>query len=406
VPLDHAGSSPGSLRLQVGVQRTARAPRGVLLFLTGGPGQPGVPFIDRVRSRVGAALGGYRLVMLDQRGTGMDALRCSALQAAAGSSDLVVPPRGAVGACARAIGAKRRFFTTAETVADIEQLRIALGVQRLTIDGVSYGSLVAERYALTHPGHVARLVLDSVVPQQGVDPLSLASLQATAGVLRSACDQERCGFDPAHDLAAVVRVHHDGPQLLNAIVAESIVAPDFRPLLSALHAGAGGDMRGLRAFLAAVRLGESAPADELSQGLHESTLCLDLEAPWDPRTSPQQRQRLLAREAARVPAPGLFPYDRAMAAGNGLGVSCAQWPATTPPPLGDGDPAHSLPAVPVLLLAGERDLSTPLACARDEAREAPEGHLVIVPGVGHSVQTRSHKRAVLHTVARFLAARS
>jgi pimeloyl-ACP methyl ester carboxylesterase len=42
----------------------------------------------------------------------------------------------------------------------------------------------------------------------------------------------------------------------------------------------------------------------------------------------------------------------------------------------------------VLLLAGERDLSTPLAWAREEASKAPDGRLLIVPRAGHSVQLR------------------
>jgi pimeloyl-ACP methyl ester carboxylesterase len=67
----------------------------------------------------------------------------------------------------------------------------------------------------------------------------------------------------------------------------------------------------------------------------------------------------------------------------------------------DGDPNTALPRVPVLLLSGQRDLSTPLAWAQLEARYAPEGRLVVVPGAGHSVQTRVPRvRAV---VARFLA---
>jgi pimeloyl-ACP methyl ester carboxylesterase len=127
VPLDHAGGSSRGLRLQVGVQNAAEAPRGVLLFLAGGPGQPGVPLIPRIRSRVGDALDGYRLVMIDQRGTGAGALRCPSLQTTAGASDLVVPPVGQVAACAREVGPSRRFFTTAETVGDIEALRRALG---------------------------------------------------------------------------------------------------------------------------------------------------------------------------------------------------------------------------------------------------------------------------------------
>lgn len=402
VPLDHGGEKDRALRLQVGVQGGARAPHGVLLFLTGGPGQPGVPLIPRIRSRLGSALDGYRLVMFDQRGTGAGALRCPALQAAAGASDLVVPPRGAVDACARSIGPDRRYFTTAETVADIEQLRRALGAARLTIDGVSYGTFVAERYALTYPHSVARLVLDSVVPQQGADPLSLASIERTAPALRSACAAASCGFDPARDLAEVVRAHRDGPQLLNAVVAESIVAPSFPHVLDALHAAARGAMGPVDAFLAGVRSGEAAPAAALSQGLHESTLCLDLEAPWDPRTAPSARAASLARAAARLPASRLFPYDRATASGNGIGQGCAQWPRTDRPTVADGNPADPLPPVPVLLLAGERDLSTPLIWAREEARDAPHGHLLVVPGAGHSVQTRSHSAAVARAVSQFL----
>jgi pimeloyl-ACP methyl ester carboxylesterase len=48
-----------------------------------------------------------------------------------------------------------------------------------------------------------------------------------------------------------------------------------------------------------------------------------------------------------------------------------------------------LPAVPVLLLAGDRDLSTPLPWAEREARLAPRGRLVVVHGAGHGVGLRS-----------------
>jgi len=174
------------------------------VLLTGGPGQPGVPFVSRLASRLGPALRGYRLVMFDQRGTGAGALKCPALQQEVGASDLTVPSPAAVRSCAEAIGPSRRYFATVDTVADIEALRNALGVTRLTLDGVSYGSYVAEQFALTHPAQVSHLVLDSVVPSWNLDPLQLASMRQTATVLRAACAAQRCGFDPANDLAAVV----------------------------------------------------------------------------------------------------------------------------------------------------------------------------------------------------------
>jgi pimeloyl-ACP methyl ester carboxylesterase len=403
VPLDHAGQAPGTLKLGVGYANPARATHGVLVFLTGGPGQPGVPFIPKVIQRLRAALAGYRLVMFDQRGTGAGALRCPALQAAAGSSDLIPVPAGDVIACAGQIGAKRRYFTTPETLADIDELRRALAAPRIALDGVSYGTFVAERYALAHPTHVSRLVLDSVVPQRGVDALALESLRSTARVLRSACHQQRCPWDPAQDLARVVRARAGGgPRILNALVADSIVNPSFPGIANAIHAAAGGDSAALDRFVNAVDRGEGTPASLLSQGLHEATLCLDLAPPWNPRDTSAQRTQTV-QQLARLPDTAFFPFDRATATRNGVAAGCAVWPATDPPAVPAGNPQRPLPRVPVLLLAGARDLSTPLAWARREQAQAPEGRLVTVPGAGHSVQLRARNPAVSRVLARFLA---
>src|SRR5436190_22035702 len=223
VPLDHAGRVPGTLHLAVAVSDNKEPPRGVLLLITGGPGQPAVPLLPRVPRIVGTELGDYRIVMYDQRGTGAGALSCGALQAAMGTSDLYPPPASAVRACATKIGARRQFFGTDDVVADMEALRKALGVDKWTLDGISYGTYVGERYALAHPAHVAKLVLDSVVPQVRLTDLGVAEFHATARVLRSVCGDACVG-----DLAVVVRKLHDGPQLLDALTLLSIVDPTYR----------------------------------------------------------------------------------------------------------------------------------------------------------------------------------
>jgi pimeloyl-ACP methyl ester carboxylesterase len=390
VPLDRAGDTPGTLDLAVAVaDRTGRQTRGVLLILTGGPGQPGVPFVARVLRNWAAPLAdAYRIVMLDQRGTGGGALRCPALQRIMGSSDLKVPTASAVRSCAAAIGQKRRFFTTADTVADLDALREALGVDRWMIDGASYGSYVAERYALAHPNRVTRLVLDSIVPHDGRGlALYTASMSRTATVLRAVCRAQRCVGDPAADLAAVVRRDHNGPAVQDAIVAMSVIDPTFRGVPEALHDARRGDRERLRALLRYVQNAEAAPAEMFSQGLHAATLCEDLPFPWGRSDAPPAaRKGALQRAVARLRRGDIWPYNAATARGNGLVQTCLLWPRTLGQPLTLGG---NLPDVPTLLLAGDRDLSTPLAWARWEAAHAPGGRLVVVKGAGHSVLGRA-----------------
>jgi pimeloyl-ACP methyl ester carboxylesterase len=385
VPLDHQGRTPGRLALAVAFQGPRRGP--VLVGLSGGPGQPGVPFLASFRRWLGPAAARRRVVTFDQRGTGRGALRCPALQRAMGTSDLTVPPPAAVVRCARTLGERRRFFTTADTVEDIELLRRALGVPRIALDGVSYGTYVAERYALAHPRSVDRLVLDSVVPHAGLDALYADGLRATARVLRALCRAARCGRDPARDLAAVVRRRHDGPAILDAIVALSVFDPSFPGLLPALADARAGRPAALERLLATVRRGERAPALVLSQGLHAATLCGDLAGPWRSPAAPVAGRAAALRRAAAAVDP--WPYDRATLTGNGLAQTCVRWPPmpAAPPPPAD------LPPVPVLLLAGDRDLSTPLEWARREAAHAPRGRLVVVHGNGHGVQRQASPAA-------------
>jgi pimeloyl-ACP methyl ester carboxylesterase len=398
VPLDHSGGVPGTLRLRVAAADNAGAPRGVLLFLTGGPGQPGVPFGPLVRRRFARERRAYRLVFIDQRGTGTHALRCPALQRAMGTSDLTVPPPRAVTGCARRLGPRREFFSTADTVADLDDLRAALGEQKLTIDGVSYGTFVAERYAIAHPAHVARLVLDSIVPADSLDGLEVDGMRASARVLRAVCRAEGCPSDPVADLAAVVRRYHNGPALYDTIVALSVGAPTYPGVATVLREARAGRPRPMRNLIAAVRGAQRAPAGVLSQGLHAATLCADLRAPWGSPSAPFAARLAAVRRAVSASNP--YPFDRATVAGNGFIRTCLRWPAPArrpAPPVG-----RALPPVPALLLAGDRDLSTPLQWAREQAARTPRGRLVIVHGSGHSVQSRDRSGVARRAVTRFL----
>jgi pimeloyl-ACP methyl ester carboxylesterase len=400
VALDRAGRTPGTLDLRIAAADNVEAPRGVLVVLTGGPGQGGVSFVSRVRARMRAVLRSYRLVMLDQRGTGAGALRCPALQRAMGTSDLTVPPPGAVEDCARRLGPTRRFYSTADTVADLEALRVALGVDKLTLNGTSYGTFVAERYAIAHPDRVARLVLDSVVPADSLDGLEVDGMHETARVLRAVCRAQHCRGDPVADLAAVVRARHEGvrgPQIYDTLVAMSVGAPSFPGVLAALRAARRGNAEHLHRIVRTVRKAQRAPASVLSQGLHAATLCADLRLPWGGPAAPLAGRDAALRRAAAAIDPA--PWDRATVVGNGLAQTCLRWPPTPAPP---APRTADLPPLPTLLLAGERDLSTPLPWARAQKAHAPNGRLVIVPGAGHGVQSRAPGGEGRRAVERFL----
>jgi pimeloyl-ACP methyl ester carboxylesterase len=390
VPLDREGRVPGTLRLQAAVAGNTQAPRGTLLLLTGGPGQPGVSLVPRITQRIGYLLDDYRLVMIDQRGTGSTAIDCPQLQLEAGSSDITPATPAALQECATILGESRNFYTTSDTVADLEALRRALGVRTWTIDGVSYGTFVGEHYALTYPERVSRLVLDSVVPQDGAETFYGASLARTAFVLRKACEEQSCGFDPAADLAQVVRQYGIGVGVMDLIVIASIVDPKlvgppaYFPVLDLLHLAAQGDPEPLKEAITAIQGGAGLPPADYSAGLHVATICADLtDAPWGDSTAPVAGR---AEDAARaVHKIDTWPYDEATALGQGIAHACALWV----PSRANVSPKRHKLTMPVLLLAGDRDLSTPLAWAQEETKHTTVGTLVVVAGMGHSIQGRN-----------------
>jgi pimeloyl-ACP methyl ester carboxylesterase len=392
VPLDRGGGTPGTVRLQAAVAGNAAAPRGALLVLTGGPGQPGESLVPRISARISYLLADYQLIMLDQRGTGISAIDCPRLQVEAGASDITPPSPAAVRECARLLGRTRNFYTTADTVADLDDLRAALGLRRWTVAGVSYGSFVAARYGLTHPGRATRIVLDSVVPQDGVHPLYEDSLHHARFVLRTACQEQRCGHDPAAELAAVVRRYNLGVDVFDLVVIGSIVDPKFTgdtyfPVLDLLHTAAGGDPAPLREAIAALHGGPAPPPAEYSSGLHVATICADMtDAPWGDSAAPLGgRTQALTRAVDKLSDSYVWPFEARTAGEQGVVHACRFWPPSRPNP----DPPHRQLTMPVLILAGDRDLSTPVRWAREQAALTPGARLVVAPGAGHSLLGRN-----------------
>ena len=241
-----------------------------------------------------------------------------------------------------------------------------------------------------------RLVLDSVVPHVGQSDLGVDEFRATARVLRDVC-----GASCVADLAAVVRTRRDGPLLLDALTVLSIVDPTYRSpfdVPALLHDARHGRPAALRSLLDTARRWSAAPASALDQGLHASALCADWRYPWGSSAAPTAgREAAVQRAVSRLPSARLYPFDRATAAGTGFVRQCLPWAPTPATP-----PATGKLRVPTLLVNGDRDLSTPLEWARQELKLAPRGRLVVVPGAGHSIQSRAASDVGRRAVAAFL----
>lgn len=203
-PLDHSGRVPGTVNVAVARVAALRAKTGTLMILSGGPGQAAVPLAGPLTELLREAREHHDLVYVDQRGSG--------------ASDPVTCPPPSTAAqlkvCLDALGARRPFWTTRETALDLEDVRVALGDEKLTLYGVSYGGRLAGEYARRFPARTAGLVLDSPAPVDGLDT-SLALRQlGLPRVLREVCFPPDCSAfvrDPAAALAALVRKLRGGP---------------------------------------------------------------------------------------------------------------------------------------------------------------------------------------------------
>ncbi|MEU4191371.1 alpha/beta hydrolase [Kribbella sp. NPDC026611] len=382
VPLDRQRPNGTTLDLAVIAADNTDAPRGVLLILSGGPGQPGVPLLPRLRNNLSPELQSeYRLVMFDQRGTGVRGINCPSLQRTVGGSDFLTPPATAVDQCAMLLGSTLGYYGTPDSVDDIEQLRQSLKADRITVDGTSYGSFTAAQYGLKYPDHVRALVLDSVVPHKGFDPTGVDLMAATGTVLTAACRQDpSCTTDPVADLAWLVQHGVSGTDLMESLSVASLnsVNPSLKGIPATLHAARAGDDTQLKQLFEETT-SKGLTYDTLSAGLHMATLCSDLHFPWSGTTG---RAAALDTAVRRLDPQHLYPYDVATARSQLMIQGCLRWPA----PRVSTYPAAQVLLPRTLILHGSNDLFCPLEWSQWEKAHARSAQLVVVPGSGHSVQ--------------------
>ncbi|HET9025648.1 MAG TPA: alpha/beta fold hydrolase, partial [Burkholderiaceae bacterium] len=219
VPLDRSGTVPGKVKLFFERDRVRGGEKNATIAVfPGGPGAATTIYGGSFLGDFGSRRGKHDLLLFDQRGTGRsDYLDCDL----ALTPTYYAPPGEdahtlgkTVERCAKKLGARRGFYTTRETVADLEDVRAALGIDKLILYGVSYGTRDAMAYAQAYPEHVERMILDSAVTDAGVDAFGLSSVRAVPRVLNQMCRGGGCDgitTDPAADLGTLVQRLEQGP---------------------------------------------------------------------------------------------------------------------------------------------------------------------------------------------------
>src|SRR4051795_8310413 len=401
VPLDRSGKIKGTIPIKFAYKGNLRG-KPPILALSGGPGQAGVSLLSDFADSMRPA-GRHGVVVLDQRGTGFSGvLRCKALE----KSDLLKAGREAA-ECAKKLGPSRDYYFSDDSVADMDALRAALGIQKWSVYGVSYGTHVATLYAQRHPDRVDRLVLDSTIEPDGPDPLYGPTFAAIPRVLKQVCVARLCSIvtkDIVADTSRLVARLSKGPlhgvlvgqdgrrhkrtfgrnrlfsSLLTGDFDESLRAETPTAIRSALRGDAAPIIR-LANRANQIEAGGNEP-HFLSAALYATTVCTEETFPWDWNADPVTRLAQAKAAVESIPGNRLYPFDHATVYASDAIDLCSQWPKVQrvlPPPPGP------MPDVPTLLIEGQDDLRTPIEGAQGWLPRFKRATLVTIPGAGHSV---------------------
>ncbi len=360
--------------------------------LAGGPGQGAVDAyassatMQKLRAR-------RDIVLVDQRGTGKsNPLRCDF----GGSGQAIfasVTDLAAVQACHDKLIAVADLnqYSTSIAVDDEDDVRQALGYDRINVFGGSYGTTAALVYLRRHGPHVRSVVLKSVAPVDFRLPLPFPkTVQASLEFLFRACAADaECGkafpsvpsdfeaalhrFDAGAIRVTVFNVRKQTPETVNltrdefvAFLRPLLYVPDAVSLLPyMIHRAAQGDFSVIASTEYAVA---SAIGGGIAQGMQLSVVCAE--------SVPFITEADIAKETA-----GTW-----MGAGwiHSMQKTCAEWGVHRAQ---DSflDPVRS--DVPVLILSGDYDPATPPYIAERVVPYLPASRHIILKNGTHGTES-------------------
>lgn len=413
VPENRTRGDGPLIRLHVAIfrSRSGMPVSDPVVHLAGGPGSSSLEVAGYMfRQGLDGILDQRDLVLFDQRGTGYSQPRLDCPERASITATLIEMGLTSEGTQPLIMDAFRRCrerllaqgidlsaYNSAASAADLDDLRLALGYEKLNLYGVSYGTRLALTMIRDHPEAVRSAVLDSTYPLQVNLYTALApnaERAFNAFFDRCAADASCAGNYP--DLRAafyqLVDQLNASPVAVSRYAggAEQIVRLDGGLLIDVLFVGlynpavtasmpqmiydiARGDYTILRD-----RLGlyfDSSGA----LGMQMAVQCAE-EFPFNSAQEAYTLARGVQPQIAAVYPASVQP----------LFAVCQEWTTRVP------DPQENLPVrgnLPTLILAGETDPITPPEWGRMVAGDVSNAYFHEFPDNGHWV-TRSSRCAL------------
>lgn len=383
---------------------TAKKPGPPIVYLAGGPGGSGIAAARGNRLPLFLALRQIAdVIALDPRGVGLSQpdLACnrswsSPLDQPSDRARILALAREHSAACARALeaaGIDLGGYNTDELADDLEDLRRALRVPRLSLLGISYGTHLALAALRRHEGSFHAAVLagvegpDQVLRRpsevearlQAVGTLAGSDLAGALRRLLAGLEQKPATVEIEVPLAQSRAPVTVGRLDLQWMVLQSLGSREgIEKLPASLQAMERGDWSALALFAWNARrgwLGSAMPyAVQCASGV-----------------SPQRWARIEAERRESVFTDSLdFPFPEI----------CPAWHV---PDLGPAFRAPVRAALPALFIHGTLDTRTPLPDAREAGRLFPRGHHLILDGAVHGDDLLLASPEIGQRIVRFFA---
>ena len=409
VPLDYAHPEAGTINIAVNRKpATDQANRiGSVLTNPGGPGASGIQFLEGEASSMSNVNKRFDLIGFDPRGIGQSApVRCltgpeedafnaldPVLDDPQEKAAFVQADKNFAAGCMQRSGKILPFVDTVSAASDMDLIRAALGDDKLTYLGFSYGTFLGQMYAHLFPTRVRALALDGVLdPSLSANDLLQAQLVGFERNLKAFLTD--CNSRKASTRPCAYAVSGDPATKLNDLMTrvDSTPIPVGRRTLTRSLAVIGvllglyseSFWSTLDAALTATDKGDGA----LLLRLADFYLARNADGTYDNETDANYAVNCLDRPVSTDIAAydalgpvyaGVSPlFGPAFQYSN---LACAYWPVK---PTGRVGPLTVDGAPPILLIGGTGDPATPYAWAVAVNRQLAGSVLLTRNGNGHT----------------------